>query len=293
LFRLLISLLLFSSIYPSAFSLDNFDDFGAEVVNEDIFKRRTWTSASGSKTQATFIRVKMDKVVVQSLDGTELEIPIFNLCKEDRILLDKFQIENSSPSEIDFSLHRFWTNMDGKKIEAKIHDASKASVQILLKNGKKFRLSKDSLSPNDQVYIEKYLQGKDMLTDDQILKRLTMYKWRNTPSGSWDYRFEFKTTKTADNWRVVKWIFYNQRGRSGGYYDPYQLRTSNYSAYSFSGFYPNTYRENRTGSWKLEPNGIVKSNFGTWQFPLKDQNNKVLIGTQSTYPTLYGSTSFD
>jgi len=124
LFRLLISLLLFSSIYPSAFSLDNFDDFGAEVVNEDIFKRRTWTSASGSKTQATFIRVKMDKVVVQSLDGTELEIPIFNLCKEDRILLDKFQIENSSPSEIDFSLHRFWTNMDGKKIEAKIHDAS-------------------------------------------------------------------------------------------------------------------------------------------------------------------------
>lgn len=81
----------------------------------------------------------MDKVVVQSLDETELEIPIFNLCKEDRILLDKFQIENSSPSEIDFSLHRFWTNMDGKKIEAKIHDASKASVQILLKNGKKFR----------------------------------------------------------------------------------------------------------------------------------------------------------
>ena len=260
-FRLLISLFLFSSICPSAFSLDNLDDFGAEVVNEDIFKSRTWTSISGSKTQATFVRVEMDKVVVNSFDGTEFKIPFLNLCKKDRILLDKFQIENSSPSEIDFSLHRFWTNLDGKKIEAKIHNASKDYIKILLKNGKMFRLSKDSLSPNDQVYIEKYLQGKDKLTDDQILKRLTMYKWRNTPSGSWDFRFEFKTTKTADDWRVVKWVFYNQRGR--------------------------------TGSWKLEPNGIVKSNFGTWQFPLKDQNNKILTGTQSTYPTLYGSTSFD
>lgn len=248
-------------------SQNNLDGFGAqEVGNNNLLQERIWTSDKGDKLQARLLNIEKDKIIVRSQEK-KLKIPIPNLSKQDRILLDQFQIENSTPSEIDFSLYRFWTNSSGKVIEAKIHEASASSVQILVKGGKLFRLSINSLVDSDKNYIKKFLQQKNALTDDQILKRMTMYKWRDTPSGLWTYRLEFRTKKTAENWREVEWIWY-----AGG---------------------------SRSGSWKLEPNGVIKSDFGMWQFPLISSSNQKILkgisryGTGSDYPTLYGSTGFD
>ena len=58
-------------------------------------------------------RISKDKIVVRSIGisgDRELELPISNLSKMDRILLDRFQVEHLSPDKIDFSLFRFWTN---------------------------------------------------------------------------------------------------------------------------------------------------------------------------------------
>ena len=241
------------------------DGFGAVEVNDDLSKERIWTSVQGTTLRAKLLRISKDKIVVRSIgisSDRELELPISNLSKMDRILLDRFQVKHLSPDKIDFSLFRFWTNSAGKEIEAKIHNASESSVQIIVKGGKLFRLSFDSLSESDRRYVQKYLLVKSSLSDDQILKRLTMYKWRNTPSGSWGFRLEFKSTKTANDWREVQWIWY--RGGS------------------------------RSGSWKLEPNGVIKTTFGyNWRFSLADEKHKVLKGIKSGYPTLYGSTGFD
>jgi len=242
------------------------DSFGAQEVENNLQQERIWTSVKGSKLQASLLNIEKDKIIVLS-QGKELKIPISNLSKQDRILLDQFQIENSSPSEIDFSLYRFWTNTSGKVVEAKIHEASASSVQIQVKGEKLFRLSINSLVDNDKSYIKKFIQQKNTLSDDQILKRMTMYKWRDTPSGRWTYRLEFRTKETAENWREVEWIWF-----AGG---------------------------SRSGSWKLEPNGVIKSTFGDWQFPLSSSSKQKVLkgkeryGRSSDYPTLYGSTGFD
>ena len=260
-----ISCLLSLSIFFFCLSIhgqNGLDGFGAqEVGDNNLLGYRIWTSVKGNKIEARLLNIENDKIIVLSQEK-ELKIPISNLSKQDRILLDQFQIEHSSPSEIDFSLYRFWTNTSGKVVEAKIHEASSSSVQILVKGGKLFRLSINSLIDTDKNYIKKFLLQKNTLTNDQILRRITMYKWRDTPSGRWSYRLEFRTEKTAPNWREVKWIDFN-----GG---------------------------SEVGSWKLEPNGVVLSDFGSWQFPLdKSTKHKVLKGVGSNSPTLYGSTGFD
>ena len=71
----------------------------------------------------------------------------------------RFQVKHLSPDKIDFSLFRFWTNLN-EEIEAKIHNASESSVQIIVKGGKLFRLSFDSLSESDRRYVQKYLLVK-------------------------------------------------------------------------------------------------------------------------------------
>ena len=152
------------------------DGFGA--VEHDLSKERIWTSVQGTTLRAKLLRISKDKIVVRSIgiSSDQLELPISNLSKMDRILLDRFQVKHLSPNKIDFSLFfRFWTNSAGKEIEAKIHNASESSVQIIVKGGKLFRLSFDSLSIRPSI-CSKISPCKKFPHDDQILKRLTMYK---------------------------------------------------------------------------------------------------------------------
>ena len=252
-----ISLIALLIVVTPTFAQKGLEGFGVAV---DIFKQRTWTSANGSKINAKLKRILKNEVVLE-VERKDTLILIKNFSKPDRILIDKHQVNHSRPYEINFNSFRFWRNKDGKEIEAKILDASKSFVQIQVKDSKSFRLPITQLSPLDGKYVNKFLQSQNYLSDEQIFKRLTMYKWRNTPTGAWRYRIEFKTSKTGTGWYEATWVWF-----AGG---------------------------SSSGSWKLEPNGIVKSTFGTWQFPVTDSTSKVLKGTRSDFPNLYGSTGFD
>ncbi len=148
---------------------------------------RTWTSKEGTTIVASLLDVRGSQIILRH-KNKELKIPISNLSQKDRILVDEFQIKHSPPGKMDFSITRIWTNDAGQTMEATIHNASKSSVEVRKSDGKVFRYKINDLSANDQAYVKKFLLQKNSLSDDQILKRLTMYKWRDTPWGSWEFR---------------------------------------------------------------------------------------------------------
>ena len=205
-----ISLIALLIVVTPTFAQKGLEGFGVAV---DIFKPRTWTSANGSKINAKLKRILKNEVVLE-VEGKDTPILIKNFSKPDRILIDKHQVNHSRPYEINFNSFRFWRNKDGKEIEAKILDASKSFVQIQVKDSKSFRLPITQLSPLDGKYVNKFLQSQNYLSDEQIFKRLTMYKWRNTPTGAWDYRIEFKTSKTGNGWYEAVWIAFSDFGRN-------------------------------------------------------------------------------
>lgn len=253
------------------FSQEELEGFGAEAIEKFVPPKivpktsikdfRIWTSKSGSKVGAKFLRVDDQKIVVALKEGKEFAIPIYNLSQQDRILLDKFMLETRNASDLNFQSLRFWTSSDGKVVEAKIVGASDIGVEIERSDGKRFRLPLERISSTDRMYVSKFKSQDKILSTDQILKRIAMYKWKNTTSDNWSYRYEFELEKISDNRRKAKKIW-----KTGKY---------------------------QNGYWSLGKDGLIHSGFGVWRFPLNEDSRKILRGINQKYPTLYGSTGFD
>lgn len=252
---------------------DELESFGAELLSTEVEPRtinanenqikigefRIWTSKEDTKIEAKLLRIENGKIIVELKDRREYAIPILLLNEYDRIQVEKFQVDEFEASLIDFEVFRLWTSLDGRKIEAKICDATDIGVEIELSDRRTFRLPLEKLSQTDKKYVSKFLLQKGKLTDDQILKRLAMYDWKDTRSGKWNFRLEFSNEKLSSKNRKLKWI-------------------------ESSGTVKN-------GSWYLRPNGLVHTSFGRWRFPTTDKKDKVLIPDHRGIRSLYGSTS--
>ena len=73
------------------------------------------------------------------------------------------KLEQEIPTTISNS--RLWTSLDGKTIDARLHDADYKIVKLLTPENKLFTVAIERLSQSDQAIIKKFLESKQEFLD--------------------------------------------------------------------------------------------------------------------------------
>ena len=73
------------------------------------------------------------------------------------------KLEQEIPNTLSNS--RLWTSLDGKTIDARLHDADYKSVKLLTPENKLFTVSIERLSQSDQAIIKQFLKSKQEFLD--------------------------------------------------------------------------------------------------------------------------------
>ena len=69
------------------------------------------------------------------------------------------------------SISRIWTSLDGKTMDASLHDADYKSVKLLTPENKLFTVSIEKLSPSDQAIIKQFLKSKQEFLDFKPIEK--------------------------------------------------------------------------------------------------------------------------
>lgn len=95
---------------------------------------------------------------------------------------------------------RSWTNNEGKVITAQLVEEKDGTVK-LLKNGKSYNIAIDTLSPEDQDYIKKWVSNKTLNQQGNPIER----KLKVSTKGKLLYETNFEN---HDGWRVSsgEWV---------------------------------------------------------------------------------------
>ena len=69
------------------------------------------------------------------------------------------------------SLSRIWTSLNGKTMDASLHDADYKSVKLLTPENKLFTVPIEKLSPSDQAIIKQFLKSKQEFLDFKPIEK--------------------------------------------------------------------------------------------------------------------------
>ncbi len=90
-----------------------------------------------------------------------------NLTKKDieQIALEVVEKKLEQEMPKTSSNSRLWTSLDGKTIDARLHDADYKIVKLLTPENKLFTVAIERLSQSDQAIIKKFLESKQEFLD--------------------------------------------------------------------------------------------------------------------------------